>query len=913
MPKILLAFLLLWSLIANSVKSFAQNDIPLYNAYYMAKAIGNAAYTDNKKVDTLRRILGGSLWYSSNEMQSVTDIDTLLNIMTKYPVLRDRLKVIVDTLYKQVSLDGVDTATIIKAFGKDTNSDVLKKVLDLKREIDTRRATIKELQPEKDRFNIIYEELQRREIVKEQIIETLNYRLTEAQIDSLNKSLGIDSLDTTANRSPFDVNRYNLAWFTLRSKLDELMKIKLSKGIIKNLNNTRPDYNSNSSIETETQKVITSFSTVEIDASVNSFSQATPLSFQMPSQSQAIDALAIYLAKRVKQESVMWFFQVLEKNMSSYELTKSCFPNCFALLQSNEVYEVPKMGASWRYAISKDFTMMPINIFKSNWLKAKLGNNSGVAQALETSWKISQMITQKYSFHDMITTLYTDVPVNSTLSVKYEVNLHSLISLLYMINEEMYQLRGKTVQRLQYADLLRMSDEEFTMMLSLLDMKYNNVIRNVFFADPSKMTLEKAAQLMALRKWFGSVLLKIQQIDNIRNGYNEFVKMKQNNADAQFEYTDYSTWKFMKDLFSSLDFSSLAQADSLFKPVNAAVKNVITTISNVQEVFSLLEQKNFAGSVNKLFELTDKLANQDSINVSKEVFVKYLNNTKLKYYKEATEFITVQKVQAKFGFRYDIKTNTVSIDRAGNLGFIYASPDKEAINVVKKLAGFLNDVSYTQNSKDLSRVIEAYSMPPGSYKRKRATWLSVDLNAYVGAYAGYEWTKIKNKSGNDSSTTNGGVYGLSAPVGISFSKTFGKKIRDQEFAETINDKFAEYPERIRLGRNNMWKQSATTVSLFLSIIDIGAVVSYRFSSNEETLPQQVKWTQVISPGLHLNIGIKNTPLVFSTGYQYTPKLRKLKDLKVDEQLNANRFYGGLLFDLPLYNLVSKTVSRIKYR
>ena len=59
-----------------------------------------------------------------------------------------------------------------------------------------------------------------------------------------------------------------------------------------------------------------------------------------------------------------------------------------------------------------------------------------------------------------------------------------------------------------------------------------------------------------------------------------------------------------------------------------------------------------------------------------------------------------------------------------------------------------------------------------------------------------------------------------------------------------------------------------------------------------------------SPGLHLNVGIKGTPLVFSAGVQYTPQLRSFKQDEL--QRNVVRVYGGIFFDLPLFNFWTKS-------
>jgi hypothetical protein len=200
---------------------------------------------------------------------------------------------------------------------------------------------------------------------------------------------------------------------------------------------------------------------------------------------------------------------------------------------------------------------------------------------------------------------------------------------------------------------------------------------------------------------------------------------------------------------------------------------------------------------------------------------------------------------------------------------------------IRKVTGFLSDMVLAGNSKNLSQVIEKYALPPNSYKIKRHTRSSWDVNAYVGAYLGAEILT----SGNSSVSP---VYGFSVPVGVSYS--WGKTMEPKGSDETIF--------HTRKG-DRVLKGNSITVNL--SLIDIGAVVSYRLTNDaSKGLPQEVKWSQVISPGLHVRWGIGETPICFSAGIQSTPQLRKLNS--TSPAVSAVRLYAGFFFDIPLFNI-----------
>jgi hypothetical protein len=68
--------------------------------------------------------------------------------------------------------------------------------------------------------------------------------------------------------------------------------------------------------------------------------------FKMPGQAEMIDAMAVYLAKRVKQEAVLWFFETLKKNAGTDDLIRTCFPESIALLSGTDGGEVPNLGSN---------------------------------------------------------------------------------------------------------------------------------------------------------------------------------------------------------------------------------------------------------------------------------------------------------------------------------------------------------------------------------------------------------------------------------------------------------------------------------------------------------------------------------------------------------------------------------------
>jgi|GEM_PF-6978036 len=203
------------------------------------------------------------------------------------------------------------------------------------------------------------------------------------------------------------------------------------------------------------------------------------------------------------------------------------------------------------------------------------------------------------------------------------------------------------------------------------------------------------------------------------------------------------------------------------------------------------------------------------------------------------------------------------------LAFVLDSSDEGNKKLIKSLAFYGNilvdviDASKDENY-DIQGLIENYALPVGSYRIKRKSEFSWDVSAYPGMYTGYETRESKSFS-----------YGITAPIGFSYS-------------------WKNYKEEL----------DSSSSSIFFSVVDIGAPFSYRFRNDEaEGLPENIEWNQIFSPGLTYAYGLKNSPLAFTAGIQYTPLLRSIENEmnQLDAQ-NVLRFQVGINVDIPVFNL-----------
>ena len=193
---------------------------------------------------------------------------------------------------------------------------------------------------------------------------------------------------------------------------------------------------------------------------------------------------------------------------------------------------------------------------------------------------------------------------------------------------------------------------------------------------------------------------------------------------------------------------------------------------------------------------------------------------------------------------------------------------------------FMTDVMTATNGEEVSNILNQYAAPVGSYSIKRRSQFSLSLNAYAGLFMGWETPRKPELLRGVSKTSF--VNGVMAPIGLSFN--FG----------------------------GLGEKRNQSLSAFVSVIDIGAVLSYRWANDEaQGLPQSVEWAQVLAPGFHLMYGLPKLPLALNMGFQVAPKLRKVTLDNGNQVKNTDfwRFNIGMTTDITIFNFYS--TGRVK--
>ncbi len=190
--------------------------------------------------------------------------------------------------------------------------------------------------------------------------------------------------------------------------------------------------------------------------------------------------------------------------------------------------------------------------------------------------------------------------------------------------------------------------------------------------------------------------------------------------------------------------------------------------------------------------------------------------------------------------------------------------EDQTIQQLTHYINFITDMVYADSAKKIREVLQTYAAPPRSYRAIRQSARTVSLASFPGVYVGYE-----THSPSTAQQKGNGVFGITAPIGVS----------------------------VGWGNSLVEKNS---FALFLSMVDIGAALTYRWSNDSTDLPQKVTLGQIFSPGIFGVYGFKNSPLALKFGTQYLPQLRSIKQGANVVEANAWHFSAALCVDIPVF-------------
>ncbi|HET9622780.1 MAG TPA: hypothetical protein VFP84_15510 [Kofleriaceae bacterium] len=210
---------------------------------------------------------------------------------------------------------------------------------------------------------------------------------------------------------------------------------------------------------------------------------------------------------------------------------------------------------------------------------------------------------------------------------------------------------------------------------------------------------------------------------------------------------------------------------------------------------------------------------------------------------------------------------------------LFPGPALDPYKPVLRLMSFAAELDQAKTSDDMKAAIESVIAPIASYRLKN-TKTMFSITALVGGAAGWEGLTGGQLGGRNRYSP---VFAPSAFVGFDFTTP--------------------------------WRALRSNVGLFVSVIDLGSLMSYRLSTDPVTVNQgtgettakvgqtsNVGFNQVFAPGAMLRMGLGGSPFVLGAGVDWVPDARTATPTSggPNVQLSAFRVFASLSIDVTLF-------------
>lgn len=613
------------------------------------------------------------------------------------------------------------------------------------------------------------------------------------------------------------------------------------------------------------------------------------------------DGLAQFLIERANEEINVWFFQKFKEDLSKSIELQVLFPTTTEYIRITEPYQYAQMLNLLREAFRKDLNDLIDNledlaslnkyqelIKKHDALKIVVLGLAGASIASKL----------KNGIHpaDVIDSLGQKKYIGAAGN-----NLYSGIRLLSVLSQS---VRDTTQDKAyvsadSFKNKILHDPVVFQIYLGLL---YQQLSEIHFFYAQASGSKDSISVQEFLRNNKESILnaqdFGLRIVEKLKKTEADFNRLKNRSDTSNLKYTYYYDFynSVINLIETGLDAGQYFPKGMINIPNNKKqeIKKFIYVARKGNDIYKNVSEKNYSLAILNFSVVYDTLFKKYKARI--EEFNSSLDD-KFKQISKAEKILELIKSRNPEDFLIENDNNGVKINgqlvsskkalknfygtRCVNKAIaIYT--DYLSINRITgtkfiKYASFMAAVTESDSPEDVKAALNAAALPAGSASIKRQTPFNISINAYLGLHAGNEYLE----EGTFGSKPGWGkIRGVSAPIGIAFSKGLG-----------------------RIG----------SMSLFASLIDVGAVASFRIKDDSTEQLPAIELENIFAPGLHLVYGFPKTPISIGYGWQRGPQLRTVN---VEDQNNPGQFNNELLngyrwaffvaVDIPLFNLYTKT-------
>jgi hypothetical protein len=584
------------------------------------------------------------------------------------------------------------------------------------------------------------------------------------------------------------------------------------------------------------------------------------------------DGLASFLVDRAKQELNTYFFQRFKDRLNASAELTVLFPNTNKVLQviGVEIYHYNAYLEGLRAAFKKDLSNLFVTFptllddpkykaifekpeFKHLHLILNIGCyiTNAVRQG-EHPGKILKDFPQNVSGQELSDNAFNSIRVAKVISAALED----------YDNDNRYWITANDAQRAVK------DDKSIQLFLGLMYQSCPSdiVVKTTEGTFNFKTELGNSATVITDYQLYKAYVVKLSK--EFSDAENELLSLKEKIASGDATAEDYSI--FFNEILDMFDFVLTAQTLPKF-PLTAPANlpTIIYSARLLSDIYVDISGKNYAGAITNTTLLIDTFFNDQVVAAAstQKIAAMQANVDKVKKtLADASMGKEKRNVRAQKGAAEDKLKAYEDQEKAGGFRHFFF-----------KYGSFMAAMVNAETGGEVQAALEAAALPPGSAIIKRTTKANISLNGYVGGFVGKEGgnhSSFFGKGGEESLTV-----GVTAPVGLAFSTGLLKKNGN----------------------------TCGSLSLFIPLIDVGAVAAFRVNNDSVAALPDFKLQNIIAPGAYVIWGIGRSPLSLSAGYQIGPALRSVDvdAVNVSPEM-LGRLSVSLTVDIPLFNLYTKS-------
>ncbi|HTE26964.1 hypothetical protein [Flavitalea sp.] len=678
--------------------------------------------------------------------------------------------------------------------------------------------------------------------------------------------------------------------------------------------------------------------------------QSIPKGFSVPSLAQSIggldvtniaDGLAKFLIKRGKEELNIAFFQRMKDFLKKNDEAKTLFPSTAAFLDKIESYRYSELLHSLREVFYKDISNLIINLN----LLIDLPKYQKLLKALPEirvairSAKIISELSQSESTSTHPANLisrFAELKEWGEMNINLQSSWEVLNRISESVREKAPEIYDTTVIKISRV-VSTISPGDFITDTVKLTAGYYSIKRVNVGSDTAlkfetidSLIIKSRTDKLATKK---KAWIKFSDFhDNI---LGDTITL-QIFLGLLYQRMDSVTFRNAKGQYTSVQDFMRENKDDILK-IADLVENFLVLANDVEQSIKEIREKkgsltndDYYRYIQKAIDVTEygfKVANvikpgiaddryismaKNANDLYKNIYTKSYNAAVMNAYlileevlvktdqarKDKKKFYDSLRVDSLF-IKYTSTQTTKIIDSTAfrandsnltNTKLLEQDSLEDRSTTVERILRYGNMIASivkSETSEEAEAAIEAAVLPAGSSSIKKNSCFNISLNAYIGGY-------INNNANNtDKIDGNNSTVGVTSPIGIAFSWGLG---------------------HYRNGNN------IGSLSIYGTLIDVGAIVGYRLSNDSTALEQKITIDDIFTPGGYLVYGLglpfrglSYIPLSVGYGFQYGSKLYQKKDDGKLAESEHSRWRSNwfVAIDIPLVNFWTKNYRKKK--